>query len=819
MNTIRIVLTCLCGLCGVAHVNAVSPALGSIMPRGVQRGTEATLLFNGARLSDAKEILLYYPGVTVTKLEVANDNQIKVSVKVAADCRLGEHVARVRSASGISELLSFYIGALPEVSEKEPNNEIATAQKISLNVTVNGIVDAEDVDYFAFEAKKGQRVTAEIEAMRLGTTLFDPYIAILDAKRFELAACDDSPLLGQDAVVSTIIPADGTYFVMVRESAYGGNGACNYRLHVGTFPRPLGVFPAGGKLGEEIEVTFLGDPSGEIKQKIKLPAIRDERFGLFAQDAGGIAPSANRFRLSEFSNVMEVEPNDTHQTATRVPELPIALNGIISKAGDVDHFRFTIKKGQTYDVHCYARRLGSPLDSVMSIAPFGGAPIIANDDAVGPDSYFRFTAPAEGDYVLAVTDHLGKGGPTYFYRIEFTPVQPKLTLSIPKVDIFGYSQERQVISVPRGNRFATLVSATRGDFGGELIFGAEGLPQGLSMHCENVPANLDAVPVVFEAAADAPVAGGLARLNARHADPAQKFISNFLQSVILVGVPNQGIYWKHDVDRAAVAVAEEVPFKISIVEPKVPLVQNGSMNLKIVAERKPGFKAPITITPIFNPPGVGSAASVVIPEGATEVLFPVNAAANAQVRKWKTAVLGVATVGNGPVWVSSQLATLEVAPPFLTFKMESAAAEQGKSTDLFCKVTQQRPFEGPAKATLLGLPNKVTAPVMDVMKDAKELAFKVQIDPTSPPGQHNNIFCQVVVMKNSEPIVHNLGGTQLRIDVPLPPKANEPPKPAPMPVATKPNEPPKAPEKRLTRLEKLRLEQEERERAAKEQKK
>src|SRR5260370_33248540 len=204
---------------------------------------------------------------------------------------------------------------------------------------------------------------------------------------------------------------------------------------------------------------------------------------------------------------MEVEPNDTHQPATRVPELPIALTGVISKAGDVDHFRFTVKTGQTYDVHCYARRLGSPLDSVMSIAPFGGGAIIANDDAVGPDSYFRFTAPADGDYVLAVTDHLGKGGPTYFYRIEFTPVQPKVTLSIPKVDIFGYSQERQVISVPRGNRMATLISASRLDFAGELVFGAEGLPQGLSMHCENVPANLDAVPVVFEAAADAPVAG------------------------------------------------------------------------------------------------------------------------------------------------------------------------------------------------------------------------------------------------------------------------------------------------------------------------
>src|SRR5262249_52257914 len=152
----------------------------------------------------------------------------------------------------------------------------STAQKIPLNVTVSGVVDAEDVDYFAFEAKKGQRVTAEIEAMRLGTTLFDPYIAIVDSKRFELAVCDDSPLLGQDAVVSMIIPADGTYYVMVRESAYGGNGGCNYRLHVGTFPRPLGTFPAGGKLGEEVEVTFLGDAAGEFKQKFMLPATRDD---------------------------------------------------------------------------------------------------------------------------------------------------------------------------------------------------------------------------------------------------------------------------------------------------------------------------------------------------------------------------------------------------------------------------------------------------------------------------------------------------------------------------------------------------------------
>ena len=179
---------------------------------------------------------------------------------------------------------------------------------------------------------------------------------------------------------------------------------------------------------------------------------------------------------------------------------------------------------------------------------------------------------------------------------------------------------------------------------------------------------------------------------------------------LIIGQPGQSVYWKYEADQTAVAVTDEVPFKISIVEPKAPLVQNGSMNLKIVAERKPGFTAPITILPLFNPPGVGSASSVVIPEKQNEVLLPMNAAGNAQVRKWKTAVLGTATVGNGPVWVSSQLATIEVAPPFVAFAMERAAVEQGKQTEIFCKIQLNTPFEGPAKVNLLGLPPKVTTP-------------------------------------------------------------------------------------------------------------
>jgi pre-peptidase len=788
---------------------ASSPSLGSITPRGGQRGTEMVLFFNGARLADAQEVLFYSPGFSASKLEVVNANQVKVTVKIAADCLPGEHAMRLRARSGISELRTFWIGALPVVQEKEPNSDFDKPQKIPLNVTVEGVVQNEDVDYYAVDLKKGQRLSVEIEAMRLGVTFFDPYIAILDSKRFELATSDDSPLNKQDGIAAIVAPADGTYVIQVRESAYGGNGACVYRLHVGTFPRPLAVVPAGGKAGEEIEVRFLGDPAGEIKQKIKLPTKPTDRFGVYAQDVGGIAPSPLPFRVSEHGNVVEIEPNDTHETATPA-ELPLALNGVISKPGDIDHFRFKAKKGQVYDVNCYARRLGSPLDSVMVLSVFKGGAIAANDDAIGPDSYFRVTIPADGEYVLSVTDHLKKGGPTYAYRVEFTPVQATTTVSIPKVALF--SQERQTIAVPRGNRFATLLSVGRANFGGDVVFGAEGLPKGVVLHAETLPANLDVMAVVFEADAAAPVGGTLARLTALHADPKQKVESRFHQLVELVtGGPGQSVYWKEEVDRAAVAVTEEVPFKISIVEPKAPLVQNGSMNLKIVAERKAGFTAPITIIPLFNPPGVSSASSVTIPAGKNETVLPMNAAPNAQARKWKTAVLGTATVGDGPVWVSSQLAAIEVATPFVALNMERIASEQGKDVELFCKVQQNRSFEGKAKVRLVGLPTKVTAAEVEITKETKELSFKVTVDKTSPPGQHRNLFCQLVLTYNGEPVVMNAGYSELRIDRPLPLKVGQPVVSTPQ---LQPKPQPGQPVKRLSRLEKLRLKQQEREKAA-----
>ena len=411
-------------------VEAASPSVTSVTPSGGRRGTELEVSLGGARLKDAREVLFYQPGIQVKKLEAKSDGQVVATFEIKPECQLGLHELRLRTDTGISEIRLFSVGNLPESNETEPNNDFNAPQVITMNSTVNGVAQNEDVDFYVVEAKKGERISAEVEGLRLGISEFDPYVAIMDTRRFELAVSDDAALLLRDAQASILAPEDGKYIIQVRESAYAGNANCRYRLHVGNFPRPTAMLPAGGKLGEEVEVTWLGDVTGPSKTKFSLPAELTHNFGLLAQDKRGVAPDSNAFRLSPFGNAIEIEPNNDHASATAFTA-PLALNGVIEKSGDVDHYVFKATKGQVLDAKVFARSLRSPLDSVLTISTRNGKAIASNDDSGGPDSQVRFTAPAEGEYVVTIQDQLLSGGENYAYRIEMTPVAPSLKVSVP----------------------------------------------------------------------------------------------------------------------------------------------------------------------------------------------------------------------------------------------------------------------------------------------------------------------------------------------------------------------------------------------------
>ncbi len=790
---------------------AFTPVLSSVQPRGGQRGTEMTIRLSGDRLYDPEEILFYQSGISVTKLEVVGDQNkaVKATISIAPDAPLGEHLMRLRCKGGLSYQRSFWVGEYPTVMEArnkertaDLNSNFDSPQEIEINQTIQGVADKEDADYYVLQCRKGQRLSVEVEGMRLGRTLFDPYVAILNSDRFELASSDDTALLFRDCAASIIIPEDGPYTVLVRESSYQGTGACQYRLHVGEFPRPTAIYPPGAQPGEVREFTFVGDPTGNLVSKIEMPDAT-ANYRAFIKNGGWHSPSGLPVRISSLPFHNEVEPNEGGKQASpaEAPSVPVAFHGILSKKEDKDWFRFAGKKGQKLRARVFARQLRSPLDPYIIVRKEGDSKQIGSNDDAGsgdPDSRLDFEIPEDGVYNLNIRDQLYNSGPDYTYRIEITERSPALSATLP-YGSRNNSQKWKMICVPRGNRIGRVVNLSRSNIGCDLSLEASSLPSGITIDRDIAPRSINTMPVIFEATATAEIAGGLHKL--RVEDPKSGLTGPFEESIHHIEINNAGTFHSYHDERVSIAVIEEAPFELSLSVPPVPLVKNGVMTLKVEAKRQPGFEEEIKVTLPWRPPGVSAPSSVTIPKGKNEVSMGINANGSASIAKWRIFVTGEASCSKGPLIVSSKLQPIEIADPFVGGKIELAATELGQDTGLICSISVQKSFEGDARINLNGLPHGVTTETLTITKDTKEVTFPLTVSEEAKKGKTSNIFCSVVITQNGHPISGTaMGGGVLRID---------PPPPAPKkPVAAK-KEPEKFPaakpaKKRLSRLEQLR---------------
>jgi hypothetical protein len=746
-------------------LRAASPQLAGIDPPGVQRGADTDVIISGQRLQDARGLLVYAPGIQVLSIQALDQGKVRARLRVAADSPLGEHEVRVWTTSGLSEMLPFYVGPFPNVACSGSNHIIAHAQPVPMNCTVNGVIQNEEIDYYSIQAKKGDRITAEAEGMRLGRDFFDPWAAILDAKGRQLASNDDNSLLCQDPLVSTIAPADGTYLVSIRESTWGGSSTSLYRLHIGSFPQPYVVFPSGGPAGKALPVTFIGDVKGPIAASVQLPSIPSGAsmpFAAPASDAGLVSPAPLPMRVSPFPNVLAQPSGSDAAHATPGPPPPVAFNGILAHPRECDYFRFHATRGTALDITVYGRQLRSPIDSFLMILDGKGKYINQNDDSIGPDSYVRFNVPADGDYCISVRDNLYRGGPNFVYRVEVVPVGPDVSFTVP--EIVRDSQERQTIVVPRGNRYATMLRMKRESFDGEFHLNLPGLLPGVTLQTGSAAGDL--LPVVFQAAPDAVVSATLTDVLAQPADPKQHISSEYAQTVdLIIAPPNNSTYLKTGISRLALCVAEEAPFQIDLVPPAVPVLEDGQSTLKVTCIRKAGFTGPINVSMLYNPPGLNSQAVVTIPAGQNSVDLPINANGDAKTKTWQVAVIGSADAGHGNVWTSSLLVPLTVSKPFVYGQIDRANTVQGDPVAITCHLNQNLPFDGTATVRLMGLPSKVMAPDVAVTSADTQALFNVTTDPTSTPGQHKDLFCQVTVEKAGVKMIANTAfGGVLRID-------------------------------------------------------
>lgn len=782
------------GWISVSAAFPADPELHVILPVGVQRSADVTLQLHGKRLADAEALILSQPGLTVREITAKNGKHITARVTVADDAPLGEHQVRIRTATGVSPIATVQVTALPVIDEAEGNNQIETAQAIPLGVGVRGVVTNEDVDYYRVEASKGARITAEIAALRLGRGVFDPVVTILDEKRFELAVSDDSTLLRQDSLASVVAPADGVYFIRVREAAYGGSKTARYLLQVGQFPRPRVVHPAGARPGEAKTLLAIGDVSGPLDHEFTVPNEAAGRTPILVEDSGRITPSPVWLWVSDLPELAE------EQLGEDAPEVPIAFNGMIAAEGETDRYRFVAKKGSALDIEVFARRIRSPLDAVISIRDAQGKWLAGNDDGGHLDSRLRFGPPADGTYELRIHDHLRRGGDTFVYRVEVRPVQPALDVQ-PVVYDRRRPQTRQAIVVPQGNRYAALWSVNRHNVSGEVTVAIEGLPPGVQAVVGPVANGINRVPVVFEADADAQRDAALATITPRLVrSEADVLVGRFDHKIPLVlGAPNRTVYYETRADRLPVAVTQPAPFEITVVQPKTPLIRHGSKALRVQVERAADFDGIVDLHTLWLPPGVGAARRVRVEKGVSAVDYPCNANGRARLGTWPIVIIARANVG-GNVWTSALPIHLDVAEPLLSGKIQMAAVERGDRVSLVSEVTPTARFKGEGTVRLLGLPPHVAHEPQVISADTKQIVFELTTSGKTPVGKHRGLRCELRLKQGDEEIVQQFAhGGILRVDKPRQPVAKEAPaEPKPKKKAAEPEEKP------LSRLEQLR---------------
>ena len=227
--------------------------------------------------------------------------------------------------------------------------------------------------------------------------------------------------------------------------------------HAQVSPQLTSISPRAAQRGQTIEITLEGRNinesakiwfskegiKAEIKKKSPTATVRFNGLGIsgniptnpqlvlsfeIAPDTplgnhqirlitpNGVSNPQN-FIVGDLPEMKEQEPNNTSNEANML-ELPATVNGTVASIDDVDLFRFKLRKGARLICDISAQRVGSPLDSYITLFDPSGTEVVKSQDGNGLDSVIDYTTELEGEYTLFLRDVRYKGGGNYLYRLS-----------------------------------------------------------------------------------------------------------------------------------------------------------------------------------------------------------------------------------------------------------------------------------------------------------------------------------------------------------------------------------------------------------------
>lgn len=421
---------------------------------------------------------------------------VYLRVAVGSDAKPGLRDIRIITPGSISNPVRFVIGRLPERVEG-PQDDPSLPPKSAPDVggrfplVLNGQVLPGSVDRYTFEALKGERLVIEANARLLVPYLadavpgwFQAVVAVKDEKGNPVAYADHYGF-EQDPAVQFDVPKDGKYTLEIHDALYRGREDFVYRVTVGEIPFLTSVYPLGGHSGQSANLQALGWNLASTSIPF-MPAAGANAVSV-PSAAGDLASHPMPFVTTDLPEVF-AKPNIGKPASAQGLRTPVVVNGRISKPGESQVFCIEGKAGTSLVAEVWARRLGSPMDSVLTLTDSSGKVIAFNDDtddrAVGmvthqADSYFMVSLPHDGSYFLTLRDAQQGGGLQYGYRLRVSPPLPDFELRIVP---------SSVRIRPGGTVAVSVVAIRRDGFAGEIALKLLNAPKGVELRDGKIPA-------------------------------------------------------------------------------------------------------------------------------------------------------------------------------------------------------------------------------------------------------------------------------------------------------------------------------------------
>ncbi len=582
---------CVTAVTATAFAQPPQPSLSSVFPAGGKRGSTVEVTVNGANLTNVVGARVSGGGITAEVIQPSTANSAKLRLTIAPNAELGERDVRLATNGGVTNRVRFVVGDLPEVNEVEPNTDLKQPQRIaSLPVVINGQVNAgEDMDNFAFTAQAGQTLTFDVYGQRLA-----PYLGGINPGWFETSL--------------TLYDASGRELKFVDDYYYRPDAQLTY-----TFKK------AGDYIIQVRDLLYRGH--GQFVYRLTI--------------AGSQPTSAN---LSQPPSISAI---------------PATLIGRIERDGEEETFPLSAQAGQRLILEVTARRMDSPLDSVLEILNAQGQVLASNDDAAGADSRLDFTFPSAGSYAVRVKDALGRGGKDYVYHLTVRPPAPDFDLIVTP-DNPRVGQGETVVLTVKVNR--------KEGFAGEVEVGVSDLPAGISASSAVIPPNQNQTRLTITTEANCPV--GMVVLNV----VGTATVNNQTLTRQAVGIETVGYVDQQrqvPVREVVLGVTEPSYFSLS-VEYAAPrdrilrLRQNTKENVVVKVQRKPGTTGPINLSIEGLPKGV-TATVTPIPADQNQVTLTLSATPDSEPRtNWTLIIAGTATINGQTVTRFAPAITLRV---------------------------------------------------------------------------------------------------------------------------------------------------------------